>query len=80
MRIVLLLLAARIAACWALAVAIRRSLPDFRWEFRPGWAVTGYWCLSLAWHQMPPWHSGTNNKEKPMDKKYKLPNFPPASQ
>ena len=37
--IVLLLLAARIAACWALAVAIRRSLPEFRWEFRPSWAV-----------------------------------------
>jgi len=37
--IVLLLLAARVAACWALAVAIRRSLPEFRWELRPSWAV-----------------------------------------
>jgi O-antigen/teichoic acid export membrane protein len=37
--IVLLLLGARLAACWALAVAIGRSLPEFRWEFRPSWVA-----------------------------------------
>lgn len=37
--IVLVLLAFRLAACWVLAAAIRRSLPEFRWEFRPSWTV-----------------------------------------
>jgi O-antigen/teichoic acid export membrane protein len=35
--IVLVLLGFRLAACWVLAVAIGRSLPGFRWEFRPSW-------------------------------------------
>jgi len=35
--IVLVLLGVRLGACWALAAAIRRSLPDFRWEFHPRW-------------------------------------------
>jgi len=37
--IVLVLLGVRVAACWATAVAVRRSLPEFRWEFRPSWAA-----------------------------------------
>jgi O-antigen/teichoic acid export membrane protein len=37
--IVLVLLGFRLLACWALAVAIRRSVPAFRWDFRPSWQV-----------------------------------------
>jgi len=37
--IVLVLLAVRVAACWALAVAIRRALPGFRWEVQPSWTA-----------------------------------------
>ena len=37
--IVLLLLATRIATCWATDRAIRRALPSFRWELRPSWPM-----------------------------------------
>jgi O-antigen/teichoic acid export membrane protein len=37
--IVLVLLGVRLVACWALARAVRRSLPEFRWELRPSWAA-----------------------------------------
>src|SRR5712664_302285 len=37
--IVLLLLATRIATCWATNWAIRRALPSFRWELRISWPM-----------------------------------------